>query len=45
MVNIGPLPVNIDGEVDYSVIHSSDKVGSRWNVRIYITAVIPVFVF
>ena len=45
MVSIGPLPVNIDGEVDYAVIHPSDKVGSRWNVRIYITAVIPVFVF
>ena len=45
MVNIGPLPVNIDGEVDYSVIHPGDKAGSRWNARIYITAVIPVFVF
>ena len=45
MLNIGPLPINIDGEVDYAVIHPSDKVGSRWNVRLYITAVIPVFVF
>jgi hypothetical protein len=45
MVNIGPLPVNIDGEVDYAVIHPGDKAGGRWNVRVYITAVIPTFVF
>jgi hypothetical protein len=45
MVNIGTLPVNIHGEVDYSVMHADDKPGSRWDVRIYITAVIPTFVF
>lgn len=45
MVAIGPLPINIHGEVDYSIIHPDDKPGSRWDVRIYITAVIPAFVF
>lgn len=45
MVSIGGLPVNIHGEVDYSVIRPGDKPGSRWNGRIYITAVIPTFVF
>ena len=45
MVQIGPLPVNIDGELDYSVIHPGDKPGSRWNARIYFTIVIPTFVF
>jgi len=45
MINIGPLPVNISGEVDYSVIHPGDKAGSRWNARIYVTAVMPTFVF
>ncbi len=45
MVNIGPLPVNVHGEVEYSVIHPGDKPGSRWNARVYITAVIPTYVF
>ncbi|MGE5362249.1 MAG: hypothetical protein ACM3NQ_24795 [Bacteroidales bacterium] len=45
MVNIGPLPVNIDGEVEYAVIHPGDKPGSRWNVRLYFVAVIPTFAF
>jgi hypothetical protein len=45
MVSIGPLPVNIDGEVDYSVIHPGDRPGSRWNARVYFTIVIPTFVF
>lgn len=45
IVQIGPLPVNIDGEVDYSVIHPGDKPGSRWNARVYFTIVIPTFVF
>jgi hypothetical protein len=45
MVSIGPLPVNIHAEVDYSVIHPDDKPASRWDFRIYITAVIPTFVF
>jgi hypothetical protein len=44
MVNVGPLPVNIDFEVDYSVIRPSDKPGSRWNARFYFVAVIPTFV-
>ena len=45
MVALGPLPLNIHGEVDYSVLHPDDKPGSRWDVRLYITAVIPTFVF
>jgi len=45
MVAIGQLPVNIHGEVDYSVIHPDDRPGSRWDARLYITAVIPTFVF
>jgi hypothetical protein len=45
MINIGPLPINIDGEVFYSVIRPGDKPGSRWNVRLYFVAVIPTFVF
>lgn len=45
MIQLGPLPVNVDGEVDYSVIHPGDKAGSRWNARIYFTVVIPTFVF
>jgi len=45
MFEIGRLPVNIHGEVDYSVIHPDDKPGSRWDVRLYITAVIPAFIF
>ena len=45
MVQLGPLPVNLDGEVEYSVIHPGDTVGSRWNARFYFTVVIPTFVF
>jgi hypothetical protein len=45
MVSIGPLPVNVHAEVDYSVIRPDDKPGGRWDVRVYITAVIPTFVF
>ena len=45
MVSIGGLPVNIHGEVDYSIIHPDDKPGSRWDARLYITLVIPTFVF
>jgi hypothetical protein len=45
IIQLGPLPVNIDGEIDYSVIHPGDKPGSRWNGRIYFTIVIPTFVF
>jgi hypothetical protein len=45
MVTIGPLPVNIHGEVDYAVSRPDDKPGSRWDARVYITAVIPTFAF
>jgi hypothetical protein len=45
MFEIGKLPINVSGEVEYSVIHPDDKPGSRWDVRLYITAVIPTFIF
>jgi hypothetical protein len=45
MFEIGQLPVNVHAEVDYSVIHPDDKPGSRWDARLYITAVIPAFIF
>jgi hypothetical protein len=45
MVAIGKLPLSIQCEIDYSVMHPDDRPGSRWNFRIYITAVIPTFLF
>ena len=45
MISIGGLPINVHGEVDYSVLHPGDKPSGRWDARIYITAVIPTFVF
>jgi hypothetical protein len=45
MFEIGKLPVRIQLEVDYSVIHPDDKIGSRWDFRLYFTPVIPTFLF
>jgi hypothetical protein len=45
MVEIAGLPVNVAGEVYYSAIHPEDKVGSRWDARLYFTVVIPTFMF
>ncbi|MGE5838778.1 MAG: hypothetical protein ACM34H_02515, partial [Deltaproteobacteria bacterium] len=45
MFEIGKLPVRVDIEVDYSVIHPDDKIGSRWDFRLYFTPVIPTFLF
>lgn len=45
LFEIGRLPVRIQLEVDYSVIHPHDKIGSRWDFRIYFTPVIPTFLF
>jgi len=45
MIQIGQLPVNIHFEADYSVIHPDDKVGSRWDFRVYFIPVIPTFMF
>jgi len=45
MFEIGKLPVRVDLEVDYSVIHPDDKIGSRWDFRLYFTPVIPTFLF
>ena len=45
MFEIAKLPVHIQLEVDYSVIHPNDKAGSRWDFRLYIIPVIPTFLF
>jgi len=45
MIEIGDLPVNLSLEVDYSAIHPDDSVSSRWNFRVYVTPVIPTFIF
>jgi len=45
MFEIGKLPVRIQLEVDYSVIHPNDKIGSRWDFRLYFSPVIPTFLF
>lgn len=45
MIQIGPLPVEISIEADYSVVHPSDKPGSRWDFRVYFVPVIPTFMF
>ena len=39
--NIGQLPVNMGLEVDYSVIHSSDLPGSRWDIRCTLMPLLP----
>jgi len=45
MIQIGPLPVEISIEADYSVLHPDDKPGSRWDIRVYFVPVIPTFMF
>ncbi len=45
LIQIGPLPVEITIEADYSVLHPSDKPGSRWDFRVYFVPVIPTFMF
>lgn len=45
LFSLGPLPVRVDIEAEYSVIHPDDKAGSRWDVRVYFTPVIPTFLF
>jgi len=45
MFEIAKLPVRVQLEVDYSVIHPNDKVGSRWDFRVYFVPVIPTFLF
>jgi hypothetical protein len=45
MFEIGDLPVNLSLEVDYSAIHPDDSPSSRWNFRVYVTPVIPTFIF
>ncbi|OOV92861.1 hypothetical protein [Pseudomonas sp. MF4836] len=43
--NFGKLPVRISGEVQYSVLHPDDQIGSRWNFRLSFIPVIPTFMF
>ena len=45
MFEIGQLPVFVQLEADYSVIHPEDRVGSRWDFRLNIIPVIPTFLF
>lgn len=45
MTEIGKLPVHVHFEVDYSILHPDDGPGSRWDFRVYITPVIPTFMF
>ncbi len=45
LIQIGPLPVEIAIEADYSVLHPDDKPGSRWDFRVYFVPVIPTFMF
>ena len=45
MFSIGLLPVRVDIEAEYAVIHPDDKAGSRWDVRLYVTPVLPTFLF
>ncbi len=45
LIQLGPLPVEISIEADYSVLHPDDKPGSRWDVRVYFVPVIPTFMF
>jgi hypothetical protein len=45
MFEIAKLPVRVEIEADYSVIRPGDKVGSRWDFRVYFVPVIPTFLF
>jgi hypothetical protein len=45
MFEIFKVPVQVQLEVDYSVIHPDDKAGSRWDFRLYFVPVIPTFLF
>ena len=45
MFEIFRVPVQVQLEVDYSVIHPDDKAGSRWDFRLYFVPVIPTFLF
>lgn len=45
MLTLGGLPLDVHGEVDYSVVRPDGRPGSRWDFRVDITAVIPTFVF
>jgi hypothetical protein len=45
LFNIGPLPVQVYIEAEYAVIHPDDRAGSRWDIRLYLTPVLPTFLF
>ena len=45
LFSLGPLPVRVDIEAEYALIHPDDKAGSRWDIRLYFTPVIPTFLF
>ena len=45
MLALGQLPVRIDVEAQYSVLHPDDKPARTWDFRFYFTPVIPTFLF
>jgi hypothetical protein len=45
LFSLGPLPVQVTIEAEYAVIHPDDRAGSRWDIRLYFTPVIPTFLF
>ncbi len=45
MFEIAKLPVRVQLEAEYSVIHPKDKIGSRWDFRLSVIPVIPTFLF
>jgi hypothetical protein len=45
LFSIGLLPVQVYIEAEYAVIHPDDRAGSRWDLRLYLTPVLPTFLF
>jgi hypothetical protein len=45
LFSIGLLPVQLYIEAEYAVIHPDDRAGSRWDLRLYLTPVLPTFLF
>jgi hypothetical protein len=45
LFSFGPLPVRVDIEAEYALIHPDDRAGSRWDIRVYFTPVIPTYLF
>jgi hypothetical protein len=41
LFNLGPLPISIGIEANYSVIHPGDLPGSRWDIRFTLMPLLP----